>query len=53
HGERFRGSRATHTVCYPSCHAAREIQPENAVPFASLNEASASGYEPCALCRPR
>ncbi len=51
-GERLRGSRTTHIVCYPSCHAARRIRPENAAPFASLRQAQAAGYRPCALCRP-
>ncbi len=51
-GERLRGSRTTHIVCYPSCHAARRIRPENAAPFGSLTQAQAAGYRPCALCRP-
>jgi O-6-methylguanine DNA methyltransferase len=51
-GERLRGSRTTHIVCYPSCHAARRIRPENAAPFGSLMQAQAAGYRPCALCRP-
>ncbi|HLZ73224.1 MAG TPA: methylated-DNA--[protein]-cysteine S-methyltransferase [Dehalococcoidia bacterium] len=51
-GERLRGSRTTHIVCYPSCHAARRIRPENAAPFASLTQAQSAGYRPCALCRP-
>jgi O-6-methylguanine DNA methyltransferase len=51
-GERFRGSRTTHIVCYPSCHAARRIRPENAAPFATLAQARQSGYRACTLCRP-
>jgi methylated-DNA-[protein]-cysteine S-methyltransferase len=51
-GERYRASRTTHIVCYPTCHAARRIRPENAVPFASLSDARAAGYRPCELCRP-
>jgi O-6-methylguanine DNA methyltransferase len=51
-GERYRASRTTHIVCYPSCRAARRIRPENIVPFASLKQAEASGYRPCELCRP-
>ena len=51
-GQRYRGSRTTHIVCYPTCHAARRIQPENIVPFASLAKARDYGYRPCALCRP-
>lgn len=51
-GERYRGSGTTRIVCYPSCHAARRIRPENVVPFASLASARAAGFRPCALCRP-
>ncbi|HTE83620.1 MAG TPA: methylated-DNA--[protein]-cysteine S-methyltransferase [Dehalococcoidia bacterium] len=51
-GQRYRGSRTTHIVCYPSCHAARRIQPENIVPFATLGQAHSYGYRPCSLCRP-
>jgi len=51
-GERFRGSRTTHIVCYPSCHAARRIRPDNAAPFGTIAAAQASGYRPCQLCRP-
>ncbi len=51
-GERYRGCRTTHIVCYPTCHAARRIRPENVVPFASLAQAQAGGYRPCELCRP-
>ena len=51
-GERYRGSRTTHIVCYPSCHAARRIRDENVVPFPSLARALAGGYRPCERCRP-
>jgi len=51
-GERLRGSRTTKIVCYPSCHAARRIQPENVTPFPSLIAAQSSGYRACKLCRP-
>jgi O-6-methylguanine DNA methyltransferase len=51
-GERFRACRSTHTVCYPSCHAARRMPPETVVPFATLAEAQARGYHPCTACRP-
>jgi len=51
-GERLRGSRTTQIVCYPSCHAARRIRPENVAPFLSLAQAQQSGYRPCQLCRP-
>jgi methylated-DNA-[protein]-cysteine S-methyltransferase len=51
-GERYHGCRTTRIVCYPSCRAARRVRPANVVPFASLAEAAAHGYRPCALCRP-
>ena len=51
-GEVYRASRTTHIVCYPTCHAARRIQPANVVPFTSLRAAEAEGYRPCKLCRP-
>lgn len=51
-GERYRASRTTGIVCYPTCHAARRIQEANVVPFASLERAQAAGYRPCKLCRP-
>jgi O-6-methylguanine DNA methyltransferase len=49
---RFMGSRTTHIVCYPSCHAARRIRDEHRIAFASLAQARDDGYRPCALCRP-
>jgi len=51
-GERYRASRTSHVVCYPSCHASRRLPPENVVAFASLAEAQTSGYRPCEVCRP-
>jgi methylphosphotriester-DNA--protein-cysteine methyltransferase len=51
-GERFRGSKTTHIVCYPSCHAARRIRIENSVPFATLEQARSYGFRACTLCRP-
>ena len=51
-GPRYRGSRTTQVVCYPSCRAARSIRPESVVPFRSLSEADRYGYRPCNLCRP-
>lgn len=51
-GERYRGSRTTRIVCYPSCHAARRIRPDNVMPFPSLDQALTAGYRPCERCRP-
>ena len=51
-GERFRGSATTRIFCFPSCHQARRIRPENVVPFRSEQEAREAGYRPCQRCRP-
>lgn len=51
-GERYRGSRTTHVVCYPTCHHAQRIRPEHAVGFGSLARATAGGFRPCLDCRP-
>lgn len=51
-GERLTGSRTTHIVCYPTCHAARRTRPDNIVAFNSLARAEQGGYRPCKLCRP-
>jgi O-6-methylguanine DNA methyltransferase len=51
-GERFRGSATTRIFCFPSCHQARRIRPQNVVPFGSEREARAAGYRPCQRCRP-
>lgn len=48
----YRGSRTTHIFCYPTCRAARRIQPANGVTFSSAASAQAAGYRPCTLCRP-
>ena len=48
----YRGSRTTRIFCYPTCRAARRIQPENVVEFASPAKAEAAGYRACHLCRP-
>ncbi len=50
--ERFRGSSATMTVCYPSCHVAQRIPPEDRTSFMSLAAAVRAGYRACNLCRP-
>ncbi len=37
---------------YPFCQWAQEIYPENEIWFSSEEEAQASGYVPCKVCRP-
>jgi methylated-DNA-[protein]-cysteine S-methyltransferase len=51
-GVHYVGSGTTHVVCYPSCHQARRIQPQNRVGFRSVAQAVAAGYRPCGHCRP-
>ena len=51
-GVRFVGSDTTHIVCFPTCHAAKRIQPSHQVPFRSLGQATTAGYRPCRSCRP-
>jgi O-6-methylguanine DNA methyltransferase len=48
----YHGSRTTLIFCYPTCRAARRIQPQNLVEFGSTAKALAAGYRPCSLCRP-
>lgn len=52
HAAPYHGSRTTHIFCYPTCRAARRIQPQNVVEFGSAAKAMAAGYRPCSLCRP-
>ena len=51
-GVRFIGCRTTGIYCFPSCHHARRIRPENRVPLASARQAASAGYRPCLGCRP-
>lgn len=46
------GCRSTHIFCYPTCHAAKRVRPENQLPFRSGSAAAAAGFRPCRLCRP-
>jgi O-6-methylguanine DNA methyltransferase len=51
-GVRFIGCRTTGIYCFPSCHHARRIRPENRVPLANARQAASAGYRPCLGCRP-
>lgn len=48
----YHGSRTTHIFCYPTCRAARRIQPQHLVEFGTSTKALAAGYRPCMICRP-
>jgi O-6-methylguanine DNA methyltransferase len=51
-GVRYVGCRSTNIYCFPTCHDARRMRPENRVPLRSLKEANAAGYRPCCHCKP-
>jgi hypothetical protein len=36
----------------PTCKKAKRIQKQNAITFASAEEAVKAGYRPCGLCKP-
>jgi len=51
-GVRFIGCKTTGIYCYPTCHDAQRMKPQNRLPFADAAQAAASGYRPCLHCRP-
>ncbi len=46
------GCRNTRIYCLPDCPAGRRTKPENRVYFRSREEAWASGYRACKVCKP-
>ena len=46
------GCCTTHIYCRPDCSAGKHMKAENAVYFQSREEARASGYRPCKICKP-
>lgn len=46
------GCRTTEIYCRPNCLAGRHAKPENLVHFNSSEEARASGYRACRVCKP-
>ena len=46
------GCRTTKIYCRLDCPAGRHMKPENGVFFESREEARASGYRPCKICKP-
>lgn len=46
------GCRSTKIYCRPGCPPGRRTKPENRVYFRSREEAIATGYRPCKVCRP-
>jgi O-6-methylguanine DNA methyltransferase len=51
-GVRFIGSDTTHVYCYPSCRNARRISAAHRVGLRTGDEARASGFRACKVCRP-
>ena len=51
-GVRYYGSATTHIFCYPTCQHAQRISDPHRVTFKSAEEAVATGYRPCKVCRP-
>ncbi len=51
-GVRYLGCKSTNIYCFPTCHDARRMKPENRIPFRSTSEADEAGYRPCLHCRP-
>ena len=51
-GVRYIGCRSTNIYCFPTCHDARRMRPENRVPLRSVEEADAAGFRPCRRCKP-
>lgn len=51
-GVRYYGSDSTRIYCFPTCRNARRITEQHRVAFGSAEEAAASGYRPCLVCRP-
>lgn len=46
------GCRTTMIYCRPDCSAGKHAKPENLVHFSSREEARASGYRACKICKP-
>ncbi len=51
-GVRYIGCKSTGIYCFPTCHDARRMKPQNRVPFRNAAEAGAAGYRPCLHCCP-
>jgi len=46
------GCRTTRIYCRPDCSMGGHARPENLAPFSSREEARASGYRACKVCKP-
>ena len=52
HGGVLVGNIKSELVCYPSCHEARALSPEEECWFRSPRAARQAGYAPCGRCKP-
>ena len=50
---RLQGNASTAIYCHPTCHAITRSKSANVIDFHSRDEAEASGFRACELCRPR
>jgi O-6-methylguanine DNA methyltransferase len=48
----LQGCSTTRIYCLLECPAGKRMKPENRVHFGSVEEARASGYRPCKVCKP-
>lgn len=51
-GVRYIGSDTTGIFCFPSCRHAKRVTPQHRIEFRSEDDAVASGYRACKVCRP-
>ena len=51
-GVRYVGSDTTGIFCFPSCRHAKRVTPQHRIEFRSEDDAIASGYRACKVCRP-
>jgi O-6-methylguanine DNA methyltransferase len=51
-GVRYLGCKTTGIYCFPTCHDARRMNPQNRLLFTDAAQAAKSGYRPCRHCRP-
>lgn len=51
-GVRYLGCKTTGIYCFPTCHDAQRMNPQNRLLFSDAEQAAESGYRPCRHCRP-
>jgi len=48
----YRGDRNTNIFCLPTCYLCKQAKEQNIIYFRSIQEAIATGYRSCKVCRP-